>query len=91
MLLAGFIFWVPSLSLVIVLLALFIMKPQHKLFWLWRSACLVAAFPPLLVILGALRSDEQLVPGFAALSAVVSAPLAAALSVAVAVRLRRAA
>ena len=50
-------YFVPLLSLAIVLLALlfvllalFKMAPQHKLSWLWRTACLVAALPPFLMI-----------------------------------------
>jgi hypothetical protein len=89
------------LSLVIVLLALFMMAPQHKLSWLWRTACLVAALPPLLVIVGLLPMilglssapsllDRLMFVPFI-LSTILSAPLAAALSLAVAARLRRAA
>jgi len=88
------------LALLIVLLALFMMAPQHKLFWLWRTACLVAALPPLLVIVGLLLMtlglsspsllDEQMFVPFI-LSIILSAPFAAAFSLAVAVRLRRAA
>jgi hypothetical protein len=88
----GLFFFVPFLSLAIVLVALSLMAPQHKFSLLWRTACLIAALPPLLMIAGfLLSSNEGLVLGVVFLSFVVSAPLAAALSLAVAVRLRKAA
>lgn len=103
----GFIYFVPLLALaivllalLIVLLALFMMAPQHQLSWLWRTACLVAALPPLLAIgvilliilgLSSLSSFEELTTVPLILSIILSAPLAAAFSLAVAVRLRRAA
>ena len=90
MLKVGLFFFVPFLSLAIVLLALSLMAPQHKLSWLWRTACLIAALPPLLMIVGPSSSSTGgLVLGVVFLSTVVSAPLAAALSLAVAVRLRK--
>jgi hypothetical protein len=84
--------FVPYLSLAIMLSALFMMAPQHKFFWLWRTACLVAAVPPLLlIVMFLLLPSEGLSWTFTFLSAVASAPIAAALSLAVAVRLRSAA
>ncbi|MCA3454439.1 MAG: hypothetical protein IOC92_11490 [Rhodobacter sp.] len=87
-------------ALLIVLLALFMMAPQHKLSWLWRTACLVAALPPFLSIVGlllmisglsSLKSFEDLMLVPLIFSTFLSAPFAAAFSLAVAVRLRRAA
>jgi magnesium-transporting ATPase (P-type) len=85
---------IPCLSLGIVLLALSTMAPKHKLKWFWRSACVVAALPPLAlpVILSIssltqLKRFEMFDP--LTFSLVVSAPFAATMSVALAVRLRR--
>ena len=96
----GLFFFVPFLSLAIVLVALSLMAPQHKLSWLWRTACLVAALPPLLSIVGlflmisglsSLMSFDDLMLVPLIFSIFLSAPFAAALSLSVAVRLRRAA
>ncbi|MCA3439205.1 MAG: hypothetical protein IOD05_19720 [Rhodobacter sp.] len=82
-----FLFGVPFLSLGTVLIALSMMAPAHPLSWLWRTLCVVASVPPILT--GFLFFG---VP-FAAflVSVYLSAPFAAAMSLAVAVRLRRSA
>jgi hypothetical protein len=91
-----FLFVVPFLSLGIVLLALSTMAPKQELKWNWRTACVVAALPPLalpVIFLISSLTQLKLFEMFDPLtfSLVVSPPFAAAMSVALAVRLRRAA
>ena len=84
----------PFLCLGIVLSALSMMAPQHDLAGLWRAACVAAALAPATVVLEILTpgwSPDGVMAGALVLSLVVSAPLAAAMSLTVAFRLRRAA
>jgi hypothetical protein len=85
------LFGLPFLSLGIVLISLAMMAPQHRLSWLWRGACLVGALPPFVAGLAmgtaTARTGDFLMAAFT-VSLVGSAPLAAAMSLAVAFRLR---
>ena len=84
-------FSVPFLSLGIVLISLALMAPVHKLSWLWRTACFMAAVPPFLAGL-TMGSDTGSTGGFLfallTVSLVASAPFSAVMSLAVAFRLR---
>jgi hypothetical protein len=84
-------FSVPFLSLGIVLIALAMMAPVHKLSWLWRTACSVAAVPPILAGLTVGSSEGstgEFLFALLTVSLVASAPFAAVMSLAVAFRLR---
>ncbi|MCA3436353.1 MAG: hypothetical protein INF48_03425 [Rhodobacter sp.] len=84
----------PFLSLAIVLSALSMMAPQHDLAWLWRTAGVAASLAPVTVVLEILTprwSLDGMMLGALVLSLLGSAPLAAAMSLTVAIRLRRAA
>ncbi len=84
---------VPFLSLGIVLSALSTMAPQHRLSWLWRTVCLIAALPPLIVSVPFPNKAGLLdgtLSGVFIVALLLSAPVAATASVAVALRQRRA-
>jgi hypothetical protein len=85
-------FSVPFLSLGIVLISLALMAPVHKLSWLWRTACFMAAVPPVLGGLTMGSSDTgptgEFLFALLTVSLVASAPFAAVMSLAVAFRLR---
>ncbi len=85
-------FAVPFLSLGVVLIALAMMAPVHPLSWLWRTLCYVAAVPPVLGGLGFMSASggatENVLLAMLTVAVFASAPFAAAMSLAVANRLR---
>jgi hypothetical protein len=85
-------FAVPFLSLGVVLIAVAMMAPVHPLSWLWRTLCYAAAVPPTLASLGFMSAGggatENVLVAMATVAVFASAPFAAAMSVAVAARLR---
>ncbi len=82
------LFRVPFLSLGIVLCSLSMITPKTNFSEPWQVCCFGAALPPLIVSISQVSALSE---AAMILSGLVSAPFAAAMSLSVAVRLRRAA